>query len=628
MKIYLEKIIFINRVPFDNLELDFCSNEIAILSATNGKGKTTILSHIVDAFHEIAKLHFKNEYEGKVNKFYRISSPIYNLSDNLSSIVYLRFKINDENFDYLDLRNKCTEDEYNKAITIENKIPFNQFSSVLERDNVVKKVSSNFNKENTQEIFINNLITYFPAYRYEQPGYLNEPYKIKLDFKKESGFSGYLNNSIEVLSGLPKLANWIMDIILDMQYTSTNVGVLKQNLDTIITESLSSKNHGRLRFGVGPRGFGSTRIQIIKDEENEECVCPTIFNLSSGETSLLCLFGEILKQADTNKNNVLLTEITGIVIVDEIEKHLHIKLQKEVLPRLLKLFPNVQFILSSHSPFLSMGLADELQNRSKIIDLDNFGISKDPTTNNLYKEVYEMMVGENDRFKESYILLENKIKEGLNPIIITEGKTDIQHIKNAKEKLEIDLEIDFYEITEDWGDSKLQTSLEYFSKINQPRRIIGIFDRDNGDIVNKIEKNSQPFYNYGNNVYAFCIPLVNETLYGNKISIEHYYPLNILKKENTENRRLFLGNEFYHSGNSKDGCYQTKIKQIKNKVDINGIIDEKVYLKDDLKQEDSIALTKHDFSLLTNDSTFIENFDFINFRPIFDIITSIVQLEN
>jgi len=48
MKIHLEKAIFINRAPFDKLELDFSENEIALLSAVNGRGKTTILSHIVD----------------------------------------------------------------------------------------------------------------------------------------------------------------------------------------------------------------------------------------------------------------------------------------------------------------------------------------------------------------------------------------------------------------------------------------------------------------------------------------------------------------------------------------------------------------------------------------------------
>jgi len=45
MKIHLEKAIFVNRAPFDKLELNFCENEIAVFSSANGRGKTTILSH-------------------------------------------------------------------------------------------------------------------------------------------------------------------------------------------------------------------------------------------------------------------------------------------------------------------------------------------------------------------------------------------------------------------------------------------------------------------------------------------------------------------------------------------------------------------------------------------------------
>ncbi len=179
--------------------MDFNENEVAILSAVNGKGKTTILSHIVDAFYEMAKSHFPNEFEGKENKFYRVSSGINNLNQSLPSFVYLRFKIAQESIDYLDVRNFCTEEQYNLAINIENKIPYSQFSQALTEQKLVKITSSNFNKTMAEDIFSNNILTYFPSYRYEQPGYLNEPYKVKLDFKKISGFSGYLKNPIEVL---------------------------------------------------------------------------------------------------------------------------------------------------------------------------------------------------------------------------------------------------------------------------------------------------------------------------------------------------------------------------------------------------------------------------------------------
>lgn len=631
MKIYIEKIILINRAPFDKLNIDFNENEIAVLTAINGSGKTTLISHIVDAWHEMARPYFPQEFEEKSNKYYRVSSPIYNLIQHLPSFVYIRFKSAEGNFDYVDIRNKCTEEEYNEAIQIDDKIPFNVIKQKLENANNIKITSVNFKKENAEKMFYNNLITYFPAYRYEAPGYLNDPYNVNLDFTKQSGFSGLLNNPIEVVTGLPQLANWIMDIVLDMRMNQQSIPeiLLFNNLNNIITQTLTSKNIGQLRFGVGPRGLGSTRIQIINNETNSQ-IYPTIFNLSSGESSILCLFGELLRQADNNNNNIMLNAITGIVLIDEVDKHLHIKLQKEVLPRLFRLFPNVQFILSSHSPFLSMGLAEEMKERTRIVDLDNLGISSDPKTNDLYSEVYNMMINENDRFKEKFERLNVIIQANNIPLIITEGKTDAQHIKKAYEILDIqDCDVEFYEIVGDWGDSKLKTLLEQLCKVKQTRKIIGVFDRDDSNIVADIENNAQVFKDFTNNVFGICIPLVNEDKYGSFISIEHYYPEKLLLKLDKNGRRLFLGKEFFESGNSVDGIYQTKTNKIQNKVKVNGVIDEKIYNREDLEQKTSIALSKANFAdLIEKDIEFVADFDFNSFNLIFDRIKEILTIQN
>ena len=53
--------------------------------------------------------------------------------------------------------------------------------------------------------------------------------------------------------------------------------------------------------------------------------------------------------------------IPGIVLIDEIETHLHLALQKKILGLLTTIFPNVQFIVSTHSPFVIQSLnAEEL----------------------------------------------------------------------------------------------------------------------------------------------------------------------------------------------------------------------------------------------------------------------------
>ena len=61
------------------------------------------------------------------------------------------------------------------------------------------------------------------------------------------------------------------------------------------------------------------------------------------------------------------------VLVDEIDKHLNISLQMEHLPVLMEMFPKVQFIISTHSPFVNMGLVEKYEGQAAIIDLNNGG---------------------------------------------------------------------------------------------------------------------------------------------------------------------------------------------------------------------------------------------------------------
>ena len=91
---------------------------------------------------------------------------------------------------------------------------------------------------------------------------------------------------------------------------------------------------------------------------------------------------------------------------------------------------------------------------------------------------------------------------------------------------------------------------------------------------------------------------------------------------------MFLGNEFFPSGNSKDGSFQTKISKIQNKVKLNGVIDEKVFLSSDLQQEKSIALSKNDFAeLIYKRDEYAKEFDFSAFNKIFAIVRKIIMLQ-
>lgn len=623
----LEKIQIYNRAPFNNLILHIDEKNISVLSGLNGVGKTTIISYIVDAFYEFAKKGFAIEFQNQQlsNQYYRISSGLSILDNTKPSFVYLRFNNDGKNIDYIDIRNPNNEESYNNALQIPNHIPYSIITTEIGSGSSLKYFTTLTNDE-IVNLFKSSLLTYFPAYRYEQPGYLNDPFNISLNFRKTLSFTGYLTNPIEITSGIPEIANWIMDIVLDTELYQGSAKKTLTHLNHFFNALLGAKLKVPVRLGIGPRHQGGSRISIVRQSDKHE-LYPSIFNMSSGELVLTSLFCELTRQAD----NLISTpdKIDGIVLVDEIDKHLHIKIQKEILPKLIKLFPNVQFIVTSHSPFLNLGLADEADSLYTIFDLDNNGTSCTPHFNDLFKEVYDMIVNENEQFAQKYQTVLAEIKQAKKPLIITEGKTDWKHLKAAMTSLNLtELNIDFYEYDYTMGDVSLMKLLEQFAITAPNRKIIGVFDRDNDAICAQIHESGKSYKQLSKNIYAISIPTVNADVYGPYTSIEHYYPKVQLLKETAEGRRLFLGEEFFEGGMSKDQKYFTRFKGIQNKVKVNGVIDEKVFLwQEDPEFKNSIALPKDDFAQLIYDQDdYATGFDFSEFTKIFDVIREVISL--
>ena len=650
MAFYIEKAVFVNRAPFEHLEIDFRERGINVLSAINGNGKTTILSHITDALYELAKIAYDNEFEDKKGKYYRVSSSLFNINLHEPSYVYLRFNHNGNNIDYIDIRNKCTEEQYNAAIKLENKISFAKINKSLSNSNNIKLWSLTDKNVIENDIFSKSVLTYFPSYRYETPSYLNDPYEIKLDHAIKSKFAGYLDNQIEVVSDLPTLVNWFLDVLLDMKIKEEAQVALRgnnlvvvpihakektyvwDNLNMIVSSALSSKQYeGIVRLGIGTRNSGATRVAIMNDihPATHKQICPSIFNLSAGELSLISIFGEILHQADNNQNNIQLEDIYGIVLIDEVDKHLHITLQKDILPKLFELFPNLQFIVSSHSPFMNMGLAEQSKERAQIIDLDNDGVICEPTSNQLYQEVYNMMVNENKRFYDSYKKIRDDLEELDRPIVITEGKTDIMHILKAKEKLGIDMEFKTIELDcQPDGDSNLQKMLEQLCKVRQRNKIIAIFDRDIPSTVKIMDADGAGYKAYGNNVYAFCIsaPQTRVDKGQNDISIEYLYSDDEIHTTLPNGCSLYFGNEF--SGGSgrhvvnKDLILKNQSERGKAKIVENTGGQAVLNMA-----EENILAKKSDFAeAIMNDKILISQESWQNFKHIFEKIEVILHL--
>lgn len=641
MSFYIKRIVIKNRAPFvDDLDLSFESNGITVLTAVNGRGKTTILSYIMDAWVEMTRDIYRSSYIGKENKFYRISSSLYDIDPSKPSMVYIRFNQNEKTIDYIDIRNKCAVNEFEELTkSIENAINYASVKAGLESNGGAKHFSSRDIKD-IHSIFDNNIVTYFPSHRHSEPSFLTDNYKEDVEYSTLMTYTDALPNPIDSRMDIHKIVNWLMDVTIDSELykkeVDTKVGrvnlapevVLWSNVQTIIRKALVSKfPDGDVRLAISKRGRGIERVSVTNNAGDKK-YCPSIYNLSSGEQEVLCLFVEILRQADVLHNNVQLPNITGVVLVDEIDLHLHIRLQKEVLPALMQLFPNVQFIVTSHSPFLNMGLAENksTRERAKILDLDNNGIESSPTTNEVYQYVYKSLTEEKDQYAHEISILKTRVTALTRPLVITEGKTDIKLIKKAFEKLAVPVDFDVLpEIDQPDGCGNLDKMLTQISLLKQNHKVICIFDSDVSSYVNK----------YGcdgrwskNNVYAFCIPTpsVREKNGQSAISIEYLFSDAEIHSKLPDGTQLFFGNEFEKTSIRRhvvdrklrlalpDGCGVDKI------VENNG---GQAVFGDG--SDDNILAKKESFAeAVVNDQIAISDESWSNFQPIIDIIQMII----
>lgn len=93
---------------------------------------------------------------------------------------------------------------------------------------------------------------------------------------------------------------------------------------------------------------GTPKMVVEKDGEKLD-----VNQLSQGEKSLLALVGDIARRlAILNPNLANPLHGKGVVLIDEVDLHLHPKWQQDLIDKLTETFPNVQFILTTHSPHI------------------------------------------------------------------------------------------------------------------------------------------------------------------------------------------------------------------------------------------------------------------------------------
>lgn len=98
--------------------------------------------------------------------------------------------------------------------------------------------------------------------------------------------------------------------------------------------------------------------------------------VSDGFAAVLDIVADLILKMQGEGTLIRSYQKEGIVLIDEIETHLHLALQKVIMPLLTKVFPNIQFVITTHSPFVLSSMPDavayDLEHREVLENLTEY----------------------------------------------------------------------------------------------------------------------------------------------------------------------------------------------------------------------------------------------------------------
>ena len=495
---YFKHISLRNVGPIEKINYDFPftndeNPKPLILVGTNGSGKSILLSYLLNALMAAQQVAI-DDAEVEEGKVYKLRSPQY--IRNGSTYCYARVNFGPD-FSCYEWQLACSREDYvEKFGTPEIDSSFGEIP--LQEASIF---NTNFinNPVEVSKQFRSNCVLYFPANRFEQPAWLNEQnLNATAEFIERKTIHRVSNRWIIQQSPLTVSKNWLMDILLDREIYERNISPFPIQYDdhrqilTIMPQmwytgsstniwnataqliKLIFRTEDNIRFGIGPRQ--NRTISIIKENETE--LIHNIFQLSTGQTSILNIVLSILRDFDMSGARFeKLEDVSGVVIIDEVDAHLHADLQCNLLPTVINMFPKVQFILTTHSPLFLLGMKTQFGE-------SGFEILSVPAGLKIGSEEFEEFQSAFDFYKESNTFrqkIEFEVNKSHKPVIFVEGDYDIKYLKKAASLLDKEWILNQIVLCDGdgWGNlNKIWTACSKRLAIALPKTIGLIYDCD------------------------------------------------------------------------------------------------------------------------------------------------------
>lgn len=314
MNYFINKIKVNKIFHLENFEIPIANEKAPhlIITGKNGSGKTILINAIAD-FLEMVR---KDESLGYLEYEYRLSN-----ANNRAAT--------------------APADIHSKEIFIEHwqDQVHDAFGRVDIKFKDVYEIARNY--KDGQFLF-----AYYSAYRKPQmnePKNPTKPVINKITTVRDSSTSQFLNflSDLKIQEALARNEKLISEADIIKEWFVSFEQLLSQIYeDSNLKLNFDYKDYS-FRINVQNKSFKFTE-------------------LSDGYAAIIDIIADLILKMQSGNSAMRAYEKQGIVIIDEIETHLHLALQKIILPILTKVFPNIQFIITTHSPFVLSSLPDAI----------------------------------------------------------------------------------------------------------------------------------------------------------------------------------------------------------------------------------------------------------------------------
>ena len=493
---YTKRVQIVNYGPIDRLDITLPfegdSPKPVLLVGENGSGKSILLSHIVNGLVSAKGVAYPETPEVETGKVYKLRSSSYVKTG--SEYYFARIEFEDGLF-VTEMRSRRQKQEY-EALPPGLSEPdiqdaWNKISP--DENDYIDSSFSLDNRGGIEELFAKNCVLYFPHNRFEEPAWLNEEnLKAQAQYMNLRRMQGYTSRKLIEHSPLHDNQNWLFDLLYDravLEFETRRMnfpvasstdpiplpvflgyfGDAARAYETILQIVRIITRRQDVRFGIGRRR--NRMVSLTSDVTGQ--IVPNIFQLSSGETSLLNLFLSILRDFDLSGTPFSqASDLRGIVLVDEIDLHLHAVHQHEVLPALIRMFPNVQFVITTHSPLFVLGM-------QRVFGEDGFGLYRLPQGNQISPEEFSEFGDAYRAFAET-VSFSNDMRAAIEgaqkPIAFVEGTTGQKYIHRASQLLGQESILEKVELRDGGGTGDLKRIWKSWLPDLVPQKVMLLFD--------------------------------------------------------------------------------------------------------------------------------------------------------